>query len=77
MIITAEIRNTTEKAFGLFQGATHEVVDERTGEVTERPHFHWVAKSQVTVAREWRGPQGERMAEIDVPDWLIKKVGLL
>lgn len=77
MVITAEIRQTTEKAFGLFQGATHDVVDERTGEVTERPHFHWVAKKMATIKREWRGPRGERIAEIDLPDWLAQKAGLI
>ncbi|MDX2307099.1 MAG: hypothetical protein NW216_02555 [Hyphomicrobium sp.] len=71
--LTAEIRTSTERGLALFQGDTHDVVDERTGEITTRDHFVWVPKSQVTIAREWRGPKGERMAEIEMPEWLAKE----
>ena len=75
--ITAEIRHTTERGLALFQGATHEVVDERTGEIRERDHFVWLPKSRVEIAREWRGSKGERMAEIEVPEWLAKEKELV
>ena len=75
--ITAEIRHTTERGIALYQGATHDVTDERTGEVKERDHFVWLPKSQVTITREWRGRDGERMAEIGVPEWLAKDKGLI
>lgn len=75
--VTAEIRNSTDRAFALHDGATHEVVDERTGEITERPHFVWVPKSQVQIVREWKGSRGERMAEIEMPEWLAKEKELV
>ena len=75
--ITAEIRNTTDRGIALFQGDRHEVVDERTGEVVERDHFVWLPKSQITITREWRGENNERMAEIDVPEWLAKEKELI
>jgi len=75
--ITAEIRSTTERGLALFQGDRHEVVDERTGEIVERDHFVWLPKSQVTITREWRGRDHERMAEIEVPEWLAKEKELI
>lgn len=75
--ITAEIRHTTERGFALFQGERHEVVDERTGEIVERDHFVWVPKSQVTITREWRGSQGERFAEVTIPEWMAKQKGMV
>jgi len=75
--ITAEIALTTERGLALWQGETHDVTDERTGEIVERKHYVWLPKSQVTITREWRGGNGERMAEIDVPEWLAKDKELI
>jgi hypothetical protein len=71
--ITAEIRNSTDKGLAIFQGERHEVVDERTGEIFERDHFVWLPRKLATIKREWRTPDGRRMAEIEIPEWLAKK----
>lgn len=75
--ITAEIRRTTERGLALFQGERREVMDERTGELTMRDEFVWLAKSQATIRREWSGPKGERLAEIELPEWVAKERGLV
>ena len=75
--ITAEIRASTERGLALFQGERHEMMDERTGELTLRDHFVWVPKAQATIVREWRGPQGERLAEVTIPEWMAKQKGLV
>lgn len=75
--ITAEIRQGTERGLAIFQGHRHEVMDERTGELVERDHFVWLPKRQVTITREWRGKGNERLAEIEMPEWLAKERGLV
>lgn len=75
--ITAELRSSTDKGFALFTGETHEVVDERSGEIVERDHYHWVARKLSTIEREWRGREGQRMVEIALPEWLAKREGLI
>lgn len=75
--ITAEIRHTTERGIAIFQGDRHEMMDERTGELVERDHFVWLPKAQVTICREMRGKGGERIAEIELPEWLARERGLV
>lgn len=74
---TAEIRNSTDKGLAIFQGETHEVVDERTGEIIERDHFVWLPKKLTTIRREWRDRDNRRMAELEIPEWLAKEKELL
>lgn len=74
---TAEIRNSTDKGLAIFQGETHEVVDERTGEIIERDHFVWLPKKLTTIRREWRDRNNRRMAELEIPEWLAKEKELL
>lgn len=69
------VRASTERGLALYQGASREYVDETTGEITTKEHWHWVAKSLVTRldARPRRGqPELVRM-----PEWLAKEKGLL
>lgn len=75
--ITGEIRQSTERGLAIYQGEKHDVMDERTGEIVERDHYVWLPRSQVTIEREWRGSNGERMAEIDVPEWLAREKDLV
>lgn len=77
VVVTCELRSSSDLAWALYQGETHEIVDERSGEVLERPHFHWVAKRLVTILKEWKGRAGEKMIEVEIPEWLAKKEGLI
>ena len=75
--VTAELRSSTERGYALYVGEKHDIVDERTGEVIERDHYHWVAKKLCTIERHWIGRAGEKMVEIAMPEWLATKEGLV
>lgn len=78
IIITAELRASTPRGIALYQGAKHEMTDHRTGEVTEREHWHWLPRSHVKVVAEPKAkPGGPKIVEVEMPTWLAKKVGLL
>ncbi|MBA4132531.1 MAG: hypothetical protein C0519_14045 [Hyphomicrobium sp.] len=76
-ILTAEIRSTTDRGLAIYQGETHDVVDERTGEIIARDHFVWLPKKLTTILREWRDRDNRRMAEIEIPEWLAKEKELI
>ena len=78
--ITTMLVQETDKAWALWDGAMHEVTDATTGEITERRHFHWVPKSQATIKSRrvaTEGGQPVTWVEIDMPEWLARKAGLL
>jgi len=78
IVITAELRASTPKGIALFQGAKHEMTDHRTGEVTEREHWHWLPRSKVTIVNtKTAKPGGPQIVDVEMPTWLAKKVGLL
>lgn len=71
--IWAIVRATSAKGTALFQGGTRELVDERTGEILDKEHWHWVATKFVTRL----DPQRGRAECVRLPEWLAKKEGLL
>lgn len=78
--ITTMLVQESDRAYAFWDGATHEVVDATTGEVTTRRHYHWVPKSQRTIKR--RTIANERgkavtIVEVELPEWLARKSGLL
>lgn len=76
--ITCQLAQETDKAFGLYDGATHEVLDHATGELTERRHYHWVPKSQARIVKRTRDAAlGATVVEIELPEWLAEKSGLM
>ncbi|WP_409560245.1 hypothetical protein [Hyphomicrobium sp. MC8b] len=73
-IVTVIVRATSARGIALYQGATREYVDESTGEILEKEHWHWVAQKFV---ERIDGPQRGRPERVKLPDWLAQKEGLI
>lgn len=68
--IACEIRqdDPTKKAIAVADGTMEEVVDQRTGEVTEREKWFWLPRSQIEIDGE---------GTVTLPDWLAREKGLI
>lgn len=79
--ITTTLVQETDKAFALWDGAMHEITDSATGEVTDRRHFEWVPRSQVTITKRTNGSDDRGrpvvLVEVDLPEWLAREKGLI
>jgi len=71
--ISIIVRATSERGTALYQGETREYVNETTGEIVDREHWHWVPSKFVTRL----APQRGRPELVRLPDWLAKREGLI
>lgn len=69
------VRATTERGIALYQGATREYVDETTGEIIEKEHWHWLPRRFVT-RLDGEANRG-RPENVEIPEWLAKREGLI
>ena len=69
------VRATTERGIAIFDGGTREYVDETTGEITTKEHWHWLPKK--FVKRLDGEVQRGRAETIELPEWLAKREGLI
>lgn len=67
------VRATSVRGTALYQGATREYVNETTGEITEKEHWHWVPSKLVQRV----APQRGRPEIVKLPEWLAKREGLI
>jgi hypothetical protein len=75
VVISVIVRATTAKGIALYRGATREYVDETTGEIVDKEHWHWMpVKFVKRLDGEVRRGKPER---VQLPDWLAKKEGLI
>lgn len=66
--IACQIRRKTEKAVAIADGTMEEVVDPKTGEVTERERFYWLPLSQIEINED---------GTITMPIWMAEVKGLV
>ena len=78
--ITTMLVQESDRAFAFWDGATHEIVDAVTGEISTRKHYNWVPKSQCTIKSRTRANEGGKavvIVEVELPEWLARQRGLL
>lgn len=75
VVINCIVRASTERGIALYEGAKREYVDESTGEILEKEHWHWVPRRFVT--RLDGEAQRGRVERVELPVWLAKQEGLI
>lgn len=63
-----------QNAIAIIDGSTEEIVNKNTGEITERPKWTWIPRSQITKIEA--SPDG-KTSTVTMSEWIAGKVGLI
>lgn len=73
--VSCTVRQIRDKAIAVADGTTEEHTDQRTGEVTEREKWAWLAKSLIEV-----DPEDYEVGDtvtVTMPEWVAEDKGLI